>query len=283
MKLVWKLAIPQICIVVGLGLVSFFLINSSFITMREQYVKDVVENRFARITRDVEASAHEAVGQIALFVRLPVVMQAYEIALSGDINDPYSPQSQEARELLRREFAPMLNSYSDLIGSRLELHFHLPNGRSLVRLWRDKQTRIDGQWVDISDDISSFRPTVMDVNKTGEIAMGIDPGSGGFAIRGVIPVLAPDGRQLGSAESLKQFEPFLTTAMEKGHIYIGLYANKELLDFSVALQDNPRVGDFVRVVEIQDSSIESLITEELLTKGKRGVVFENFGSITLPV
>ena len=281
MKLLWKLAIPQICIVIFFGLISFVVINSSFISMREQYVRDVVENRFARINRDVEASAREAVGQIALFVRLPAVIQAFEIAHSGNIDDPYSPQSQQAREFLRKEFAPILDSYSQYSGTKPELHFHLPNGRSLVRLWRDKQTRINGQWVDISDDISSFRPTVMDVNRTGKVAMGIDAGSGGFAIRGVIPVFAPDGRQLGSAESLKQFEPFLTTATEKGHIYLALYANKELLDYSVALQDNPRLGDFVRVVEIPDSSIASLITEELLNKGKEDTFFENYGSITL--
>jgi len=174
----------------------------------------------------------------------------------------------------------MLNSYSDMTGARLELQFHLPNGRSLVRMWSDKQTRIDGEWVDISDDIS-FRPAVMDVNKTGEIVLGIDIGSGGFAARGGVPILAPDGRQLGSAESLKQFTPFLSTATEKGHIYLGLYANKEVLDFPMVLQENPRKGDFVQVVGIQDSKVESLITANILTRGTSGTAFENKGSITI--
>jgi len=284
MKLLWKLAIPQICIVACLGLISFFIIDSSFIGIREQYVKDVVESRLKFIINEIEASAQKAVSETSVFVRLPAVTRAYEIALGGDINDPYSPQSQAARELLRKELAPMLDGHSEATGKKLQLHFHLPNGFSLVRLWRDKNTKIDGKWVDISDDLRSFRPTVMDVNRTGEAAMGIEPGSGGFAIRGVIPVKAPNGAQLGSAEVLQEFDPILETATEEGKVFISLYANKELLDFSVELQDqekHPPKGDFVRVVEANDDSVESLITPELLSMGKNDIFFKNYDSVTL--
>jgi len=134
MKLVWKLSIPQICIVICFGLISFIVINSSFGSMREQYVRDVIENRFQFITKEIEVSALKSVSETSVFVTLPAVIQAYEIALGGDIDDPYSPESQTAREFLRRELAPMLDSYSDLMGKKLELHFHLPNGLSLVRI-----------------------------------------------------------------------------------------------------------------------------------------------------
>ena len=284
MKLLWKLAIPQICVVVCLGLISFFVINSLFVKMREHYVRDVAENRFQLISKEIEAGSRKAVSETSLFVRLPTVIRAYEIALSGDIDDPYSPQSQEARELLRKELVPMLDSYSDVTGERLQLHFHLPNGLSFVRLWRDKQTRIDGEWVDVSDDLRSYRPTVMDVNRNGEPAMGIEPGSGGFAIRGVIPVKTRDGTQVGSAEVLQDFDKILNTAAEKDKVFISLYANNELLEFSVELQDlerYPPKGDFVRVIEAKNDSVESLITPELLNRGKNGVFFENHTFMTL--
>jgi signal transduction histidine kinase/CheY-like chemotaxis protein len=177
----------------------------------------------------------------------------------------------------------MLDSYNEITGNKLQLHFHLPNGFSLVRLWRDKNTMIDGKWVDISDDLRSYRPTVLDVNKTGEPAMGIEPGSGGFAIRGVIPVIAPDGRQLGSAEVLQEFNPILKSATKEGEIYISLYANKSLLDFSVELQDAdkyPPKGDFVRVIESQDGFIENLITAEFLSQGKNGIYIEKNATVT---
>ena len=284
MKLVWKLAIPQIVIVVCLGLAGYYTINSSFISMREQYVRDVVEHRFQLITSGIASSSQRAVSETSLFVNLPVVRQAYETAFMGDIDDPSSPYSQAAREMLREALAPMLDSHFRITGSYLQLHFHLPNGLSLVRLWRERQTRVDGEWIDISDDLRSYRPTVLDVNRTGEIAMGIESGSGGFAIRGVIPVMTPDGRQIGSAEVLQDFNPVLDAVTDEGAISISLYANNDILEFSVELQDlqrYPHKGDFVRIVESRDSLAESLISAELLARGKYGVFFEDHGFLTL--
>ncbi|MCL1918054.1 MAG: ATP-binding protein [Peptococcaceae bacterium] len=284
MKLVWKLAIPQTCIVVCFGLISFLVINSSFTNMREHYVKDVIENRFQFIMAQIEVSAQRSVDETSMFVRLPAVMQAYEIALSGDSDDPYSPQSQEARDLLRQALAPMMNGRDEVTGRKLQLHFHLPNGLSLVRVWRDKNTRVNGEWVDISDDLRSYRPTVMDVNRDGEIAKGLEPGSGGFAIRGVIPVIAADGRQIGSGEALQEFDPILEAANEEGKVFVSLYANNELLDFSVELQDPekyPPKGEFVQVFGTHDNPVESLISAEILSSGKNGILFEDHGSTTL--
>lgn len=155
MKLLWKLAIPQVCIVLLLGLVSYFVINSSFDAMRDRYVQDVMDNRFKRIEADISAKSQQAVDMSALFAQLPAVDAAYATAMQGDINDENSPLAQEAREMLRRDLASMLKSFETYSGEKLQLHFHLPNGRSLVRLWRDKQAKIDGKWVDISDDLSS--------------------------------------------------------------------------------------------------------------------------------
>lgn len=283
MKLIWKLSIPQVCIVICLGIVSFAVIHSSFTGMRDRYVKDIVENRFKRLTTDIDASAQQAVNMSAIFARIPQVIKSYETALRGDIHDPESPEAQAAREMLRAELAPMLDSYNDFAGSKMQLHFHLPNGRSLVRLWRDKQTRVSGKWVDISDDLSSFRPTVMDVNRDGRAVKGIELGSGGIAIRGVVPVKS-DGRQLGSVEVLQSFSPILASAIEEGSVEMVLYINADQLSIATALQDpekNPRIGGFVRVTAPKDKSIEEYVTEELLIAGRQGSTFENHGSLGL--
>jgi hypothetical protein len=284
MKLAWKLAIPQICIVVCLSLISFITLNASFINRSDRYVRDIIQNRFMQVEKGIISRAQESVRQTSVFLSLPDVLQAYEIALGGDIDDPYSPQAQEAREMLRNELAPMLDSYEKETGHKMQLHFHLPNGLSLVRLWRDKQTMIDGKWVDISDNIVSVRPTIVNVIRNQKTTMGVEPGIGGFSVRGVVPLKAPDGRQIGSAEVLQEFEPILDIAREEGKVFIALYANKELLDFAVALRDekkHPQKGDFVRVVDAKNDSIESLITPELLFYGKNNTFFEKRGSTTI--
>lgn len=289
MKLIWKLSIPQICIVVCLGLVSYVVIHSSFTGMRENYVRDIVENRFKRIYVDIETNAQAAADLSAIFAQIPAVIDAYETAFRGDINDAYSPDAQAAREKLRIDLAPMLNSYKDSAGSAMQLHYHLPNGRSLVRLWRAKQTRVKGEWTDLSDDLTSFRPTVLEVNRTGKPVKGIELGSGGFAVRGVVPVVAPGGRQVGSVEMLHDFDAILAAAAEEGQNEMILYINAELLPIATALQDpekNPRVGDFVRVTKPKDAAMVAAVTPALLTAGKNGTVFEDHGNIslaTLPV
>ena len=91
MKLLWKLAIPQLCIVLGLSCISYFVINSSFKTLRERYVKDIVENHFRRVETDLAASSQLAVNTSALFARLPQVADAYALAMQGNTNDEKSP------------------------------------------------------------------------------------------------------------------------------------------------------------------------------------------------
>ena len=308
MKLVWKLAIPQILIVICLGLVSFLVINSSFNQMREQYVRDVLENRIAFILGQIDATSQKSVNETSLFVRLPAVIEAYKIALKSDTAydrdnpDPYAPEYQEAREYLREKLKPMLASYEDFSGKRIELHFHLPNGLSLARMWRDAPGPEkpggggnDGRGNDISDDLRPNRFTVLHVLDTGETTTGIEPGSGGFAIRGVIPVMDPgndglfgtdDDILLGSAEVLQQFTPILDIATEKGKVEIALYGIMELTKISAEL-DNPvkypPKGDFIRVVTTKTASVESLITPELLSRGKNATetVIESHGSNTL--
>ncbi|MDR2695037.1 MAG: response regulator, partial [Deltaproteobacteria bacterium] len=280
-------------------MISWFVINAAFVSMREQYVRDAVEARFQRISRAVWTSAQEAARQTSLFTRLPVVMRAYEIALGGNIDDAHSPQSQAARELLRKELAPMLDNYREQFGDKLQLHFHLPNARSLVRLWRDKQASIRGEWTDLSDDLAPYRATVLDVNRNGRPATGIELGSGGLAIRGVIPVKAPDGRQIGSAEVLREFAPILDAAAEEGKIELILYVHKNRIAlapdarnpvaFALELQDpgkNPRKGDFVRVTTPKHGVSDVLITPELLVRGQNGGIVEYNGVTalaTLPV
>ena len=284
MKFFQKIASPYISLVVFLGAASLFIINLSFNSIQERYIQDIVNDRFDKIMLDIKAASREATRLTALFVQLETVRQAYTIALSGDIDDPVSPQSQQARDLLRSGLAPLLDSYAEHTGTRLQLHFHLPNGRSLARLWRDKQTRVGGQWVDISDDISSFRRTVMDVNRTGQVAMGVELGGGGIVTRGVLPVWDENGRQIGSAEVLQDFNPILTAATGDRQDELLLYVNEEQSHVATALYDrekHPNVGGFIRAIGARNANVEALISPKLLAKGRVEKVFTNSNTLAL--
>ncbi|MGE0084606.1 MAG: methyl-accepting chemotaxis protein [Desulfococcaceae bacterium] len=247
-----KIFLPVLAAVVLLGTVCALIILRQFDSLQQNYILQMAELRRDEILRSVSAACGESLEKTSLFTKMPDVIAAFETAHKGNMENESDPEVQIAREMLRRKLKDMLEGYSALSGERLKLHFHLPNGRSLVRMWQEKQIQANGQWEDISDDISGFRNTVMDVNRTGKTVKGIEPGRGGFAIRGVMPVKNFQGKHLGSAEILLDFAPLLKTiSSEARNQEFMLFMNAELLSITHPLHDPqkyPVIGNrYVRV------------------------------------
>ena len=69
-------------------------------------------------------------------------------------------------------------------------HFHLPPATSFLRLQKPEK---------FGDDLSSFRHTVVSVNRSHTEAAGIEVGKAGLSVRAVVPV-SFQGRHVGSVE-----------------------------------------------------------------------------------
>ncbi len=69
-------------------------------------------------------------------------------------------------------------------------HFHLPPATSFLRLQKPSKH---------GDDLSSFRFTVLAVNRTHQDAFGLEVGRAGVSVRAVVPVIY-EGRPVGSVE-----------------------------------------------------------------------------------
>lgn len=127
------------------------------------YVDDSAKNlanaKIGEIYNNIDRIGQAALQQVAPFSQLPEVIEAYEIAHAGDINDENSPASQEGRERLRELIKPVLAGFKAATGnSNFQIHFHLPNGRSLARAYQNFQIEKNGQKLDISDDIAVSAP-----------------------------------------------------------------------------------------------------------------------------
>ena len=237
MKLRSKLLAPLFISVVTCCAIGLFFINREFATLENSFITLLATDKVAGFNSALETASNEALATAAQYSQIPEVVEAYGLAHSGDIDDPKSPQSQAARERIRAALKDAAAGLKNITGAPLNVHYHLPNGRSLLRVWREKQAKKDGKWVDISDDISSFRKTVLDVNRTGQAVKGIEPGRGGFTIRGVAPVRSSDGKQLGSVEVLKSFDPLLKTMEENAGLKVLLFMNQDLLSITTRLQN----------------------------------------------
>ena len=284
MKLFWKLSLPQAILVPILGLISYLLISSSFTALQENNLEYIIDDTFSSIEKTIEDASVTAQNTASLFSNMPAVIAAYEKAYSGNINDANSEASQQARTFLRKELAPMLANFKTVSGDKLKLHFHLPNGRSLVRLWRGKQTKKNGKWVDISDDISSFRRTVLDVNSSGKGVRGIELGRGGFVMRGLVPVTNAQGKTVGSAEVLTSFSPVFNVAKQKG-VPMMLLMNKAYLNITTKLNNSekhPLVYDTVLVNPSNETKpFVGMLNSEFLAAATKERVRITVGNYTL--
>lgn len=268
-----KVFLPILLVMFVLAGICYGVIHVRLNNLQKDIVRRMGQNKMIEINQRLRSASEKALEIASLFTQVPEVIAALEIAHEGNINDPEDPRGQEARLRLRRQLEPYLEGYRVTTGKgKMKLHFHLPNGRSLVRLWREKQILIDGMWQDISDDISSFRNTVLDVNRLGEPILGIELGRGGFVIRGLAAIKSPKGKPLGSVEVLLDFEPILTSAASETRQHLALYMNAHYLSITHRLQNPekyPLVGNqYVQVSGIHSEELSRLIDAELLLKGQ---------------
>ncbi|WP_028588407.1 methyl-accepting chemotaxis protein [Desulfocurvus vexinensis] len=281
-----KVALPVAATVLILGGLGLWLLVSNLRELESRSVETIVANKAAEIDSAIQAGTDRATELAALFTRMPAVVQALELAAQGDMRDERDPMAQQAREMLRREMAPVLEGYEQILGTKFQLHVHLPTTRSLARLWRKQQVSRDGKWMDVSDDLSSFRQTVLDVNASGRALGGIELGSGGFAIRGILPVRSAAGKHLGSLETLVEFGPILAAASKREGEALVLYMNADQLHISTRLKDDPAKhpvldGRFVLVSGTKDQAVEKLVSADFLEAGKAGQHVVRHGDLAL--
>ncbi|MCG5535859.1 methyl-accepting chemotaxis protein [Ectothiorhodospira mobilis] len=106
--------------------------------------------------------------------------------------------AQRDREALRQLLMPMHDYLREEYAVR-QFQFHTAPATSFLRLHRPGK---------FGDDLSGFRHTVVEVNRTGRPVRGLESGVAGLGIRGVVPVRHA-GEPVGSLELGMSFgEPF---------------------------------------------------------------------------
>ena len=282
MQLRAKVCIPIAAITLAIGVCCYFIIQKQFENLNDTNIQNLVEAKASQMQQAIELCSEQAMRMAALMSRLPEVEAAYKKAMEGDINDENSAASQQGREMLRTSLAPLIDGFTAVIGEKPQIHYHLPPARSFARLWRDKQTKRGDKWVDISDDLSTFRPTVLDVNKNGKALCGVEIGSGGFEIRGLAPVTGIAGNRLGSVEVLVSFTHVLEGLNAGAGQSSLLYMNLEHLKVATGLQNkdkNPIVADsYVLVRGTKEGKTETLLDKEFLDATRKGSTTRIVGS-----
>lgn len=159
-------------------LIGFFIFYNHSLKSNLQYSTDLfLENQIHIFEKLVEQHQNNA------------VLISNLIAYYPNLKDIYlTPNPDESLEKLQAFVNPLIkkivNNPDDF-----KIHFHKPPAISFYRSWTKKR----------GDDLSTFRKTILEVYKTKKPLKGIEAGVGGFAIRGIVPIM--DGQNyLGSVE-----------------------------------------------------------------------------------
>jgi len=271
-----KFVLPLLVLAVLLGCVGFLVSRAQLSELENAFVEIIVRNKIADLSRAIDDAGQAALARAAVYSRRKDVRDAYALTINGNIDDEDDNDVQAAREALRASLQQELEGFEDVYGSSARVHFHLPNARSLLRVWRGKQALRDGNWVDVSDDLSSFRQTVVDVNRTGKPILGIEPGRGGFTVRGLAPILDGNNLGIGSVEVLVSFSDILGSLDGQDGLSSRLYMNADLLETTTRLRDAetyPVLDDRFALIAGQDNTrLDSLVSLEGLERARSETV-----------
>ncbi len=119
---------------------------------------------------------------------------AVSLAENTVIRDQFAARE---RDKLQATLAPVFKELKERHGVR-QMQFHLAPATSFLRVHRAEK---------FGDDLSSFRFTVVEVNRSQKSVSGIENGVEGLGIRGVVPMMK-DQKPIGSVEiglSMDQF------------------------------------------------------------------------------
>ena len=155
------------------------------------------------------------------------------------VKDAYrNPDVESGRQELARAIDGIAAALAEASGIEdYRIHFHRPPATSFYRTWTERA----------GDDLSGFRSTILEVERTREPLETVELGRGGFVIRGIAPII-DGGTYLGSVEVYFQptrLVPFLDTGLQNGIVLLIDAAAAEQLFFEEDYEEYflGRVGD----------------------------------------
>lgn len=263
MKLRTRILIPIVAASLVAGGGIFLLVNNTFSRRQTLWQDRQVDHKVQQIGSYRKQIEDRCLDVASLFAEASFVLEAFKQAHRGDMTVEKDPLVQAARDQLKQRFDEYSKGFTGITGAEnLQVHFHLPTSRSFLRVWTSQKK---------SDDLSSFRNTVLAVNAPPyKPITGVEVGRGGFVIRGLVPISASDGKHLGSVEMMYPYDPLVLSAKSNEQEQFAVFMNTKLLGIAQGLSDeskNPRVGDFVLAATTEQQLTLSQVDAAMLEQG----------------
>ena len=238
-------------------------INSEMTLKWQVKGKEIIDryHKLVQIYEDI------ALNQAAFYTKDKTVLNAYNIANQGDLFDPYDESTKKARAILKNYFKDNLDGIADFSKfEKFRLHFHTKNIRSLARVWLDNwQAIVNGEKVDITDNISEFRNTIKKVIETKDFVSGIEIGKEGLVVRGVCPINNAQGEYQGSVEFLCPLSKVIKNLASGSDVNYAVYSYKKFVERLNDKELYSIIDDkYIRVSSTKNKLFSKNVTSDLL-------------------
>ena len=209
--------------------------------------------------------------------------KALTIATIFAANDNVVPayknsNEEEGSNYLKNSISPIIKriqSESDI--KDFQIHYHKPPAKSFLRSWTKKRF----------DDLSKFRPTILEVSSSQRPVKAIEFGVGGFAVRGIAPIIN-NTEYLGSVEFLYDIKDILnlittdTNSTGMFNIVVAKTAENALKPDQIKEFYPIKYGDFyLSKTSNEWLDQELLLTDEVLAEmnATNNVIIKNIGDL----
>ena len=226
--------------------VLLILLGGLNLWLTYQSVQKEKEDFFKRLHRNSE-SIHQMVNNVArenlkLALTLTTIPGIQEAVVFED------------RERLLGLIKPLLARLQKASPYPLKIHFHVPPGKSFLRVWKPEK---------YGDDLRSFRKTVVKVLETGKPVLGVEPGRAGLAVRGVAPIFwEGQDKPVGSVEVFTGLKDVLLELRRiTGEDNALLWAKE--IETTAASGKEERLGRFVLLLKSRKAPLDLLDQESL--------------------
>jgi len=230
-KIQWNVLIGLIFFVIFVG-VSFYVVTK-WVYKKER------ENLERSVSTAISSSIHlqgdSNFKEALLFAENGKVKEIY-LSLKKEVGD-LSKLTEENKKtfekygrMLREEVSdPLLKAIERETGKKPHIHFHLPGPRSFLRA-----TKKVGEDIKL-DDLSGFRFSIIEAQKTKKKVIGLEAGRDGVIYRNVVPIVV-NGEVLGSVESGDSLDAYLEKFLKE---------NSDIKTYAIFLKkDLEKIMDF---------------------------------------
>jgi len=169
---------------------------------------------------------------------------ATQAATNPDIQAAFAEHDREKLTALTLESYQQLNQQFGIP----QYQYHLPPATSFLRLHQlDK----------FGDDLSAFRATVVEANRTGKPVGGLEVGRGGLGVRGVVPVQY-SGQHIGTVEfGLNVDVQILASLRGEYGVNWSLWLEKEQADLATFVTANTDAKPPIKELVFQTSTLKA--------------------------